>query len=674
MRISNISLKIIFPIIILLSILIPAIITNVIFYDLILDNNYKDNNEEIVVRAKGIDLSLDQYLESYEKILETISNHSTWKEMNEINSTLSQEEIADLYDDITTIPDDDFRNQYMSIIDLITIYELDSDILTIYYGTPQHNTYGNNPDNYIYTYGDPLDYDKFDGTSFDCVERPWYIGAVENEGSVYWSNPYQDRNDEQILIISASKAVYDDDQVLIGVISIDVYITEFIDKVFSLQIDDKYNSFIMNQAGVVIIGDTDEIGITTENEDLIDFIESSEIYYEDNDSNQVYTKYYNARTEWYTIQSYSKSVIASEMIGIINQVSIIGLFVLLLILILANFTSNFFLKPLNLVIEHVDKIDKGNLSIKINSDILKRGNEYGVLSRSITNMQSRMTEMITEVNGLNDSLLSAQELYSSLFNSPAVGNVLVSNNEILFINGTLTRLLEYSTYHDIVGKGFDFLFPKFQPNGKPSSYIIDEEMKQAYRNVTSEFDFYLQTKSGENIIAHLTCLPTQFKGENAVCIMFREADKTKIANTVNEKIVHLVNELYNSPSNASFIVEIGTHLQEFFSSTNYCIFEMLDNNKLQLIYSENVKDIESTKEDVYTMLKNSTIKVNKINLLKLETADYLLIPLSKDKSIQYVFIIEGNISAYDPYFVSIIEAYILYVVRFLKFIQSNKIS
>lgn len=89
---------------------------------------------------------------------------------------------------------------------------------------------------------------------FDPRGRPWYTGAAE-KGDATWSKVYI-LTTGQDMAIAASRPVYDEAQTLIGVVSIDLFITHVSDFLKTLDIGKTGQSFIMERDGLLVAAST----------------------------------------------------------------------------------------------------------------------------------------------------------------------------------------------------------------------------------------------------------------------------------------------------------------------------------------------------------------------------------------------------------------------------------
>ncbi len=85
---------------------------------------------------------------------------------------------------------------------------------------------------------------------FDARTRPWYMGAV-NKGNAVWSAPYI-LFTGQDMAIAASRPVYNEKQELLGVVSVDIFLSRLSDFLQSLKIGKTGQAFIMERTGLLI--------------------------------------------------------------------------------------------------------------------------------------------------------------------------------------------------------------------------------------------------------------------------------------------------------------------------------------------------------------------------------------------------------------------------------------
>lgn len=91
---------------------------------------------------------------------------------------------------------------------------------------------------------------------FDARKRPWYTGAMAR-GDAVWSEIYI-LFTGQDMAIAASRPVYDDQQRLLGVVSVDIFLSHLSNFLRSIEVGETGQSFIIDRAGLLVAVSTAE--------------------------------------------------------------------------------------------------------------------------------------------------------------------------------------------------------------------------------------------------------------------------------------------------------------------------------------------------------------------------------------------------------------------------------
>ncbi len=92
--------------------------------------------------------------------------------------------------------------------------------------------------------------------SFDTRTRPWYLDATQ-KGTATWSDIYI-LFTGQDMAISASSPVYDERHNLLGVVSVDIFLSQVENFLATLDISQSGQSFIMEHSGLLVAASTGE--------------------------------------------------------------------------------------------------------------------------------------------------------------------------------------------------------------------------------------------------------------------------------------------------------------------------------------------------------------------------------------------------------------------------------
>ncbi|MCL4301912.1 MAG: PAS domain S-box protein [Anaerolineae bacterium] len=91
---------------------------------------------------------------------------------------------------------------------------------------------------------------------FDARTRPWYSGAVK-KGDAAWSDVYI-LFTGQDMALAASRPVYDEQQNLLGVVSVDLFLSHLSNFLQSLEIGKTGQAFVMERSGLLVASSTAE--------------------------------------------------------------------------------------------------------------------------------------------------------------------------------------------------------------------------------------------------------------------------------------------------------------------------------------------------------------------------------------------------------------------------------
>lgn len=94
---------------------------------------------------------------------------------------------------------------------------------------------------------------------FDASTRSWYIGALENKGKVYYTEPYHDIGTHE-KVISISKCIYDNNNDFLGIIVIDIDVQTLAGQIENLRLMDGGHGVLLNEEYKYIVHGHDYIG------------------------------------------------------------------------------------------------------------------------------------------------------------------------------------------------------------------------------------------------------------------------------------------------------------------------------------------------------------------------------------------------------------------------------
>jgi methyl-accepting chemotaxis protein len=122
-----------------------------------------------------------------------------------------------------------------------------------------------------------------------------------------------------------------------------------------------------------------------------------------------YVGYAPINEKWTLGMSVPEDEVLSELSGILTRTLLIAAIFIVLGLVFAFFLSSQLIGPLVKLTGVCDQLATGDLTIEIDSKLLKRGNEYGSLSRSLQRMKDEFRELAQQLSINSEGLAASSE-------------------------------------------------------------------------------------------------------------------------------------------------------------------------------------------------------------------------------------------------------------------------
>lgn len=292
------------------------------------------------------------------------------------------------------------------------------DILQVYFGQPNKNFI-------IYPESKMAD-------DFNPTERPWYVNAMDNKGSITYTDPYKSAVDKKT-IVSISRTVENNGKV-VGVISMNVNLEELSNELAAITIGKNGYVFVTDSKGIMIAhqdknllgGDTVTTlsywsKAKTEKNGFEQYI------YNNEDKYVCFTT--NKNTGWKLMASVPTSellsktqVIKTAAVTIFIIVGIIG--AIIAILVSRSITSNIIVLK-----NSFEKASNGDLTTKVN---IKAKDEFGELGKNFNIMMSKIGELISKVRSSSEIINrnSGDVNKMAVETSNAIGEVAVTIDQL----------------------------------------------------------------------------------------------------------------------------------------------------------------------------------------------------------------------------------------------------
>ncbi|WFD10821.1 methyl-accepting chemotaxis protein [Tepidibacter hydrothermalis] len=340
----------------------------------ILDENLMSSSQETTALAEKI---INGYLDTIEIQLDMISDTSNIRRINELQNEgvdkgAAQQKI-----------DEYLRLNKEKNINIEHSYIVD-----------------NNKNLYIYPYVELPD-------GFDPTTRPWYTEAVENNGSVVWTEPYIDTDTGQITI-TASKAITDNGN-FVGIVALDVSLNKLSEEISKIKIGQEGYIFVTTVEGMTISHkEKSEIGTT--------HITKLDVWNEIKTKDSGFVEYtYNGEDK--CVGFITDKRLNVKILGAMNESELendtnaIKYFILYCIIgsiiigiIVSSLIARSVTKPINSLKEVFLKASNGDLTVKSN---IKTKDEFGDLGESFNSMIDNIRDLVKNVKDSSETILNS---------------------------------------------------------------------------------------------------------------------------------------------------------------------------------------------------------------------------------------------------------------------------
>jgi len=220
-----------------------------------------DYIKEVQIQYEQYDNTLGNFIDNIDYgITELSKNPNIYVDSNEYTSFLTAKDDAFIFDP---------TEKEQELIDLFFIYMNSSvNIDSAYIGFAESKTF-------IRSEPIQLSSNVGEGFNYDPTTRSWYINALEQQGEIAFNN-IDKHPTEEVYYSTISRAIYDNNDNLVGVIGVDIELSSFVDNfIVSASLDDG-NYYYIQDDNVVTFSDTGEI-IITKVSDVFDNLEIEDI-------------------------------------------------------------------------------------------------------------------------------------------------------------------------------------------------------------------------------------------------------------------------------------------------------------------------------------------------------------------------------------------------------------
>lgn len=263
-------------------------------------------------------------------------------------------------------------------------------------------------------------------SGYDPRKRPWYPDAVSKDGKIILIQPYEDAFNKGQYCISYVKSVKDPDNgTLIGVVGMDIKLTQLSEQVSSIKIGDSGFAAIVDAEGRIISHkDSKLVGKDSKNEKWIgEVIKTEKSGAVQNIGGQEYIiyNYKNAETGWTIVGFVPVQELTGKINSIIKIILLVSLFIIGLALVIGSRFSRSITKPVEKLVGILEKLSKGDFTQTLEEDS-KSSYEIESIIKSLNLMISEIVVILKEtVENSTKIKCSAEELAALCKESNTVG-------------------------------------------------------------------------------------------------------------------------------------------------------------------------------------------------------------------------------------------------------------
>ena len=250
---------------------------------------------------------------------------------------------------------------------------------------------------------------------YDPTGRPWYKAAVEKKGTTL-TDYYIDANTGQ-LILSIATPLYDNNQILLGVLTADLYLDEMLGLVNQVKLDG-VSSALIDSTGIIVAHPLEEqVGadIMDTKDDkgesflaaLLKNINGSQEYTFNGDRKTMVWQEISS-LNWIIVFFVTEDTIYSPLIDLRNQIILFVIGTLIIFIILVYFISRLFVKRIQLVSLSLKDISEGEGDLTQSIEVISN-DELTLLTTNFNQFLKLMHNMISKIKHSADSTLNAKD-------------------------------------------------------------------------------------------------------------------------------------------------------------------------------------------------------------------------------------------------------------------------
>jgi methyl-accepting chemotaxis protein len=245
---------------------------------------------------------------------------------------------------------------------------------------------------------------------FDPRQRPWYKDAVNKQGQVILTDPYEDSLKKGNFMVTFAKTVKDSSSgEMVGVSAIDIKLDDISKMVQEKKVGEKGYIVLFDKNGTVIGSkDKDILNKTSKELNWIPkVISNKEEMYEDtiNGTSYLISTTKDSSTGWIAAAFIPKSELTSRVNGARNMILLISLASLIAALFIGNLIAGLITKPVVSLEKTLEKMKDGDFTENIDNNIAIH--EIDRITKGINTVKDEMVAILSNIHQVSDDIRSS---------------------------------------------------------------------------------------------------------------------------------------------------------------------------------------------------------------------------------------------------------------------------